>query len=311
MTPLVSVILPTHDRPRTLGRAIQSVLAQLHDHLELVVVDDASKPDTSEVVRAFDDSRLRYVRMDRNRGAAAARNAGIREARGELIAFQDDDDIWLIDKLEKQVTYLTNRPDIGLCLCGYFRVNPGGATVIGMDTHENGRLDFSRGPFDGFGVIATPGWLVRRSILNAAGGFDERLKSWDDWEMGCRIAKTSSIGYHDEPLFIQDRIQGGQMWRNRSVYASDMAVILEKHSDVWRDKPRLLSRQYTVMGRAEAAFHSTSRARRALLRAIRLDPLAWKTWLALAGTLAGPSGYRFLERTWQSTLSGVSSRPIR
>lgn len=301
--PLVSVILPTHNRPATLKRAIHSVLAQLHGDLELIVVDDASDQGTHAAAATFKDPRLHYVRLDSNRGAGGARNEGLRRARGTLIAYQDDDDVWLIDKLQKQVAFLSSRPDIGLCLTGYYRVSPGVTTYVRMRPHSHGRWDFAHGPLGGFGVIATPGWLVRRDTLAAAGGFDERLRSWDDWELGVRIAQVAGIGFLDEPLFIQDRVQGGHMWRNRSVYASDMAVILSKHPELWRGKPKLLARQYFIQGRAEAAFNSPEAARRALMRAIRLDPAAWRAWLALAGTFAGREGFRTLEQRWQAFTS--------
>ena len=99
---MVSVIIPTYNRAHVLPRAIESVLKQTYTELELIVVDDASTDDTAAVMTAITDPRVRYVRKEHG-GAAAARNRGIAEAKGEFIAFQDSDDVWHSDKLEKQL----------------------------------------------------------------------------------------------------------------------------------------------------------------------------------------------------------------
>ena len=100
-------------------RAIQSVLEQTYYELECIVVDDASKDQTEEVISSFEDDRLRYFRHEKNKGASAARNTGIKHAKGELIAFLDDDDEWISTKLEKQVPFLQSLPEsFGMVYCG-------------------------------------------------------------------------------------------------------------------------------------------------------------------------------------------------
>ena len=99
--PLISVIIPTYNRGALLGRAIRSVLAQSYRNIEIIVVDDASDDYSGAVVKEFSDNRLSYIRHDSNMGGAKARNTGIKAAKGEYIAFQDSDDEWVKDKLEK------------------------------------------------------------------------------------------------------------------------------------------------------------------------------------------------------------------
>src|SRR5215207_1289449 len=102
--PAVSVVLPTYNRAPLLGRSIQSVLGQSYGDFELLVIDDGSTDGTDGVVAAFGDPRVRYVQLERNRGAGAARSVGIRMSRGRFLAFQDSDDEWLPSKLMKQMS---------------------------------------------------------------------------------------------------------------------------------------------------------------------------------------------------------------
>jgi len=90
--PTVSVIIPTYNRAHTIGRAIKSVLNQTYQDFEIIVVDDGSTDNTEEVVKSFRDKRIRYIQHKKNKGAAAARNTGIKSAKGKYIAFQDSDD---------------------------------------------------------------------------------------------------------------------------------------------------------------------------------------------------------------------------
>ena len=105
---LISVIIPTHNRRELLLRAIDSVLAQTHEELEVIVVDDASTDGTQSAVLELHEERVQYVRLNEQRGACVARNRGIDMARGEYIAFQDSDDVFHEDKLEMQLAYLTD-----------------------------------------------------------------------------------------------------------------------------------------------------------------------------------------------------------
>lgn len=113
--PTVSVILPTYNRAHLLERAIQSVLDQTYPDFEIIVVDDASIDNTVNIIKGIINERIRYIRHEKNKGAAAARNTGIKLAKGKYIAFQDSDDEWLRDKLEKQIKiFETVSPEVGV-----------------------------------------------------------------------------------------------------------------------------------------------------------------------------------------------------
>lgn len=114
--PLISVIIPSYNRAFILTDAINSVLQQTYKNIELLFVDDCSTDNTEEIVKNITDSRFHYIRLEKNSGACTARNRGIKEAKGDYIAFNDSDDQWHIDKLEKQLSFLNkNNADIVLC----------------------------------------------------------------------------------------------------------------------------------------------------------------------------------------------------
>ena len=120
----VSVIVPTHNRADYLSAAIESVLEQTFQDFELLVVDDASTDTTAALVSSFSDSRIKFIRLDMNRGGSAARNQGILSSRCDYIAFLDDDDAWTPEKLELQVELLDRAPaEVGAVYTGYTMVD--------------------------------------------------------------------------------------------------------------------------------------------------------------------------------------------
>jgi hypothetical protein len=125
-TPLVSVVLTTFNRSRLLSRSIDSVLAQTFTDFQLIVVDDCSTDDTQQVLAGIDDTRLSVIRHERNRGLSEARNSGVRAAAGTFVAFHDDDDEWLPQKLAVEVAALSGQPDPGhVCLYSQVLVDDG------------------------------------------------------------------------------------------------------------------------------------------------------------------------------------------
>ena len=184
---MVSVIIPTYNRAHVLPRAIESVLKQTYTELELIVVDDASTDDTAAVMTAITDPRVRYVRKEHG-GAAAARNRGIAEAKGEFIAFQDSDDVWHSDKLEKQLAYLqAERADA--VFCAFHRCEEGG-DVWQTFPHEEihgGVIRYEELLFEN--LVSTQTLLAKREVLQQE-RFNERYPALEDWELALRIARA-------------------------------------------------------------------------------------------------------------------------
>ena len=110
----VSIILPTYNRGTIINKSILSVLEQSYINWELIVVDDGSVDDTEKIINNFEDSRIKYFKTKSNNGVSKARNIGIKMAKYNYIAFQDSDDQWKKDKLQKQVDYLESHPEYGM-----------------------------------------------------------------------------------------------------------------------------------------------------------------------------------------------------
>jgi glycosyltransferase involved in cell wall biosynthesis len=177
--PLVSVVIPVHNGQRFLAEAIDSVLAQGYPHREVVVVDDGSTDGSAAIART---RPVRYQRQP-NQGVAAARNAGLAAAQGDLIAFLDQDDVWLPHKLEAQVSFLLQHRSVdGVISPVEIAVEPG-ATPLSWFEPESG-MDVQR-------VALLGALLAWRSSVDRVGGFDTRyeIASDTDWIMRARDAR--------------------------------------------------------------------------------------------------------------------------
>lgn len=203
--PLISVIIPTYNRIATLPQAMDSVLNQTYGNLELIVVDDGSTDGTQEYVRGLSDKRVRYVKGDGNRGPAAARNLGVKLARGEYIAFQDSDDEWHLDKLEKQMpVLLDSQQGNGMVYCKFTRYH--GRTKQDVMPPEKIPSNCKHGNIQPVlllqPLIGTPTMVIKKKYFLQVGGFDEGLKTFEDYEFTVRFSQCHPIGFVEESLVI-------------------------------------------------------------------------------------------------------------
>lgn len=181
-SPLVSVNLTTYNRAHILRRALDSVLAQSYENLEIVVVDDCSTDNTADVLAVYQkvDSRLRYFRHHVNKGNAGTRNTALNECKGEFVAFMDDDDEWIDpQKLEKQVAVLQGNPALGIVCTGVRRFNAPHETVdITIPRPDNLAATILRKN----GIIYNSSVMTRRALILEMGGFDENMTKGIDSE---------------------------------------------------------------------------------------------------------------------------------
>lgn len=201
MTPRVSVVIPTHNRSDLIERAVRSVLNQTFCNLECIVVDDCSNDDTVSVVESLDDDRITLIELEENRGASAARNAGIKVASGEYIAFLDDDDEWLPEKLEKQLDILENCGDsVGLVYCWMdYRDGDGNLVSEYCPTYCG---DIFLDVLDKQRIGNSSTLIAPASVINEVGGFDESLPRGNDGDFIRRVAREYDVDYVAEPMVI-------------------------------------------------------------------------------------------------------------
>lgn len=197
----ISVILPTYNRAHILARAIESVLSQSYKNLELIIVDDGSADGTSSLVEAIQDERIRYVKIEKNQGAASARNVGLQYVTGNYVAFQDSDDSWRPNKLHLQMEEL-KREDAGFC---YHKIRYDfgeGCSAILPDE----RIAVSEKRGDIYAQLLyenmadCPSLLVRRDCLEEVGGFDPGLKALEDYDLALRLGRAFYAAFVDQIL---------------------------------------------------------------------------------------------------------------
>jgi glycosyltransferase involved in cell wall biosynthesis len=194
-----SIIIPTFNRASLVKEAIESVLAQTNQQFELIVVDDGSTDNTSEILSSF-EGRIQTIQM-RHTGPSAARNRGIREARGDFIAFLDSDDLWLPEKLKKQIDFFENRPEVLICqteetwIRNGVRVNP-----LKKHTKYSGWIFCQCLPLC---IVSPSSVMLHRRVLEKVGLFDEGLLACEDYDLWLRIASRYPIYLIKERLIVK------------------------------------------------------------------------------------------------------------
>lgn len=280
--PLVSVIIPTYNRAKLLQQTVESVLAQTYPNVEVIVVDDGSTDETSEMLKGYGE-RIVYIHQH-NKGGTASRNTGIRVAKGEYLSFLDHDDLLLPTKIQRQMDILNARPEVGLVHCGYYRMDKDGHYIDIVNFLPEGDVR----PVIVYGCFCWSGGpLIRRECIEKVGEFDESVWS-SDADMWLKIAIA---GYHfgcvQEPVGAYRILPDSAMADVARTERMDMAILDRVFAD-----PRLpeeartgknhayffqrfwLSCRYYTVGQWEDA-------QRNLMDAIRLRPELLVKWSEL------------------------------
>jgi len=289
----VSLIIATFNHARFLDAAIDSALAQTLGAVDVIVVDDGSTDDTPAVLARY-AGRVRVLRQP-NRGLAAARNAGLAAARGTYVAFLDADDVMAPTKLAAQLEVLERSPTIGWTYCDVL------IETVAMRTTVTASERF------GYGARALDGWLfpelihgnfipaiapmIRRTALDAVGGFDERLTALEDWDMWLRLSLLAEARYTPAVL-VTYRIRPGGMSEDRARMDKNRFCVLDK---INRTRPvaleslgsvgrRIIADTHNWLGKEAYASGDWSEARRRFAASVLTVP-----WQREAPWLLGKS----------------------
>ncbi len=269
-TPLVSVVIPTHNAARFISETLESVCKQTYTNWEIIVIDDGSTDNTRTVLAPYMD-RIRYY-FQENSGTAAARNAGLQKARGEFVAFLDHDDIWLPEKLDLQVRALNAWPECALAFTGGKILHESGTLGNSvMLKHLDGWIHEHRTPdpmvimgslsrefFFKNQICSASSVLIRRECVETVGGFDERIAISDDYDLWLRISQRYPIVLILSCLYLwrwSEDSQSGPLVGRQHRWTEACITVLEKH---WSTAPadtrtalrRQLSRMYWYCGRS-------------------------------------------------------------
>lgn len=303
--PLVSVVLPTYGRPELLTDAVESVLSQTHDRIELLVVDDCSPEPVAPALDGVDpdayggERSLRVVRHEENRGANGARNTGIEAATGEFVAFIDDDDLWAETKLERQLEPFAD-PEVGVVYTG-MRYVVDGETAHVLEPTLSGDVTealLTGAPLGTFSTIA-----VRTSVAREVGPLDERFPCWQDREWPIRLSTRCRFGVVPDVLVDHRTTDHEQI-------TDDFAAKRDVAYPLFVETFRPLAAEYGVdtvreltASRSRAVASSALKAgeyddaRRFALRAVRESPTNRQGYLLFALALGGRPLFTAAQRT--------------
>lgn len=287
--PLVSIVLPTYNRAHIVSRALQSVLNQTYHDFEIIVVDDGSTDNTEEIIRnvACKDSRVKYFRNNKNKGPSGARNVGINLAKGEFIAFQDDDVEWYPNKLEKQLNLLqTLQETFAVVYSGFYKIIDEEKIYIPSRNiypkEGNVHNSLLKGNF-----IDTPSILVRKAALLYVGLFDENLPMLEDWDLVIRLSEKYQFKFIDESLYVSYDNPKSVNKQSGAKLDGTLRYIIKKHIDDFLKDKEALENIYFTYGIRYIINRERKLGLKYLFFAVKSDPFQPKFLITFIISLFG------------------------
>jgi len=277
--PFVSVIIPTYNRSHLTIRAVESVLSQTYKNLEIILVDDGSTDDTKERLHQYKE-RVRYIYKE-NGGVCSARNVGIRNAAGSIIAFLDSDDMYEPQKIELSVRYLLKHPHVGLVHTAAYFIDDDDNILDWKMHHVNKKTGWKKEKLVFKNFICNPTIVTLRKYIDKAGWFNEELIVTGDWDMWLRISEYCQVGSIDIPL-SKYRITSMSCYKNLDITSQETFYILEeffkRNSDVsYWCKRKSYSRHYLSMAECYLLKEDYQKMKEQYVLALKNYPFSLKT----------------------------------
>ncbi|MCS4177385.1 glycosyltransferase involved in cell wall biosynthesis [Salinibacter ruber] len=314
----ISVIVTCYNESEYIYNSIKSVIRQnvYEQILEIIVVDDGSEDGSDEIIKGWEErcKKVKYIYQE-NEGLPSARNTGIELSSGEFIALQDGDDIWLEDRLERQLSVVEEYPDVGLVYSDVYSFGDGqnGSRERGYcNRYEHSDDDVLQRLFVHGGPIIPSTTLINRDCFRTVGRFDPVLLRGQDTDMWLRIAAEYPIHHVDEPLVLK-RQRGDSLGADVEEKARYLLRVTDKIVDLYPELEPLqrkrCSKIYGGIARHLVVSGKRTRAVNATLRAIRYDPSALKQYATLMFALlpVSASHLRRLRSQIQDAKSFVQS----
>lgn len=280
--PIVTIVMAAFNRENCIERSIQSVLDQTFEKFELIIVDDGSTDRTATIAEAVNDHRVRVVRSGENRGVSHARNIGVARTRGSFIAFQDSDDVWTADFLERHLSVHQSRPEPMLTFCQIEQQYPNKTVVrppseFSLINPTEQLLEAS--------FISTQTFVAPASAVQTCGGFDESLEALVDWDLMIRLSQKLTFAFINRPMAIASLSENSLTRQTRKRFNA-RNDILEKHSALFADNRRALARQLRAQLALAVELGQWSDAFSLARSAVRAEPMQIRNWATAARVIA-------------------------
>jgi glycosyltransferase involved in cell wall biosynthesis len=308
----VSVTIPTYNYARYLGEAITSILEQTYSDFELIVVDDGSTDNTWDIVQSFKDPRIRYI-YQKHQGVSIAENTGLQASRSEYVAGLGADDIYLPDNLEIKVKYLDSHASVSMVCSDAYIFSGDEHNISGRFWRDDPSHQWvdpakaSQNPLQALIVhgcfIAPQATMIRRSVFDEVGGFDESLAICEDWDLLFRIACRFPIGFIDTPLLKLRRHDFNMSRLKESMYHGEATTLrkLLSISQLTKTEAKLakdrLAKLHFDYGKNAITQNRKTEARKAMLDSLKASPRQFRAYAYLIASFLSSKGILTL-KSW-------------
>ncbi|MCK4786748.1 MAG: glycosyltransferase [Desulfobacteraceae bacterium] len=271
--PTVSVIIPTYNRAHVLGRSIQSVLNQTFQDFELIIVDDGSTDDTETLVNRLRSKKIKYIRHQVNQGGSVAPtpNTGLRLAKGDYIAFQDDDDEWIPEKLERQMKVMcTAPPEVGVVYARCTKYDSLGNYIPPLKVAKKEGYLFKQLLNECYIQWTTA--LIKKECFNKVGLINESMLYARDWEFLLRVSQHYQFLYIDDPLVIIYELPESRRLKHERLIV-DIQRILEMYFPQIKQDRKVLAKYYYHIARLSCMLGRIGQGRHYYLKSLKAYPM--------------------------------------
>jgi len=298
---LVSVVIPYYNGEKFIEEAVESVIKQSYRNLELIFVDDGSQEKPDKIIAKYGhNERFRYIRHKHNKGIAATRNTGMGASRGKYIAFLDQDDIWLNDKIEKQIKVFKQANDnLGMVCTGMYFADSVGVAFRQLNGYDDtNQRKMTKDMF--FSSINSGSiMMIKTECMNEVGFFDEDFVAYDDFDYWMRTAKKFNIKYINAPLAKKRFHESNTSLYNLSVFPDTIKAYhkaCQIHPFLNKYKNKKIADIYCKYGFEILSDNNVKMGRKYLLKALHYSYFCWQALIIYFFSFWGKSGVSLLIR---------------
>jgi len=246
--PKVSVVIVTYNRPEFISLAIQSVLDQTYQDFEIIVVDNGVEKPAKEIVESFNENRIYYLPQIENTGCPGGKNIGMKNMRGEFVAFLDDDDAWFSEKLKLQIEAFEKNPEAGFCFTAVTQIFDHGARDSSV---PEGIGAYYEKALQKFSLFLSVTLMIKKIVIDDIGLIDESLPSCDEAELIIRITKKyKGVGINKPLVRVMSLSSHQQMGRNYQIRIDGRNILFERYRDEYKKRPNIFARHLFILAQA-------------------------------------------------------------